>query len=72
MLSVRLSNEIEDRLNILASKTKRTKSHYVEEALQGFLDDKEDYLLALSRLEESGANITLAKVKDELGLNNDQ
>ena len=72
MLSVRLSNEIEDRLNILASKTKRTKSHYVEEALQGFLDDKEDYLLALSRLEEGGANITLAKVKDELGLNNDQ
>ena len=71
MLSVRLSSEIEDRLNILASKTNRTKSHYVEKALQKFLDDKEDYLLAISRIEDGEENISLAQIKKELGLNDE-
>jgi RHH-type rel operon transcriptional repressor/antitoxin RelB len=71
MLSVRLSKELEDRLLDLSSKTHRTKSYYVERALTQFLDDQEDYLLALARLEEKGPNISLKEAKKKLDHEND-
>jgi RHH-type rel operon transcriptional repressor/antitoxin RelB len=71
MLSVRLSERVEHRLSELSHKTKRSKSYYVEHALEKFLDEQEDYLLALSRLEEKGPNITLAEAKKQLGFLNE-
>jgi len=68
MLSVRLSKGVEHRLLDLSAKTHRSKSYYVERALELFLDDQEDYLLALSRLEEKGPNISLEEAKKQLGL----
>lgn len=67
MLSVRLSERVEHRLSKLSDKTKRSKSYYVEYALEKFLDEQEDYLLALARLEEKGPNITLEEAKKQLG-----
>ena len=67
MLSVRLSEGIEHRLSELSQRTKRSKSYYVEYALKRFLDEEEDYLLALTRLEEKGPNISLEEAKRELG-----
>lgn len=67
MLSVRLSEKIEHRLLELSEKTHRSKSYYVERALEQFLDDQEDYLLALARLEEKGPNISLKEAKKQLG-----
>jgi len=71
MLSVRLSEDIEERLTKLAHTTKRPKSHYVEVALARFLEDQEDYLLALSRLEQKGPNISLEEAKRQLGFLDD-
>lgn len=71
MLSVRLPEKIENRLEALATKTKRSKSHYVERALEIFLDEQEDYLLALARLEEKGPNISLADAKKQLGFSDE-
>ena len=45
----------------------RSKSYYVEFSLKKFLDEEEDYLLALTRLEEKGPNISLEEAKIELG-----
>jgi len=67
MLSVRLSENVEHRLSELAQKTKRSKSYYIEHALEIFLDEREDYLLALTRLEEKGPNISLEEAKKQLG-----
>ena len=67
MLSVKLSQDTEKRLNILADKTHRSKSYYVEKALEQFLNNQEEYLLALSRLEEQGPNISLEEAKRQLG-----
>lgn len=66
MLSVRLPAELERRLTELAATTNRSKSYYVERALESFLDEYEDYLLALSRLEEKGPNISLDEAKKDL------
>jgi predicted DNA-binding protein len=51
MLAVRLSPEIEARLEKLAKATGRTKSYYVKEALVRYLGEREQTLLALARLE---------------------
>lgn len=63
MRAVRLSNEIEARLMLLSERTGRSKSYYIRKAVEGFLEDKEDYLLAMARLEEKNARIPFEEVR---------
>lgn len=50
--SIRLPHEIENRLENLSTKTGRSKSFYVKEAILEYLDDIEDVYLAEKRLED--------------------
>ena len=68
MLAVRLDSEIENRLAQLAHETGRSKSYYVKQAIENFLEDREDYLLALAVLEKKEPRKTIAEVRKELGL----
>jgi RHH-type transcriptional regulator, rel operon repressor / antitoxin RelB len=56
MLTVRLPEDIESRLNVLADATNRPKSFYVREALKRHLEDIEDTYLAESALEKFRAS----------------
>ena len=51
MIGVRLSSDIEKRLDALAKATGRTKTYYVREAILEHLDDMEDAYLAEAALE---------------------
>ena len=51
MLSLRLSNDVESRLNKLAETTGRTKTFYAKEAILKYLDDMEDTYIAINRLQ---------------------
>ncbi|PTN35580.1 DUF6290 family protein [Desulfonatronum sp. SC1] len=66
MLTVRLPEEIESRLNDLADATNRPKSFYVREALKRYLEDIEDIYLAESALEKFRASGEKAIPLDEL------
>jgi RHH-type transcriptional regulator, rel operon repressor / antitoxin RelB len=68
VLTVRLSSKLETRLNKLAKRTGRPKSYYAKKALEAFLDEQEDYLIALSRLENKLPAIPLEEVVKRLGL----
>jgi RHH-type rel operon transcriptional repressor/antitoxin RelB len=68
MLTVRLTPQMETRLAQLAKRTGRSKSHYAKQAIAEFLDDQEDYLIAISRLEDDLPSIPLDKVAKRLGL----
>ena len=68
MVAVRLSKELEKRLENFAYKTNRSKSYYIRKALENFLENKEDYMLAIARLEEKNPRIPLEKVIKDLGL----
>ena len=46
-LNVRISDEIERRLEDLAKKTKRPKSFYIKDMLEKYLDEYEEAYLAL-------------------------
>jgi RHH-type rel operon transcriptional repressor/antitoxin RelB len=49
-LSIRLPQDVEDRLDHLASRTGRSKTFYVTEAIREHLSDLEDVYLAEQRL----------------------
>ena len=49
--SIRLASETEQRLDVLASKTGRTKAFYLRELINRGLGDLEDYYLAADVLE---------------------
>ena len=52
MLAIRLPEGIEERLNVLAKETGRTKTFYVREAILEYLDNLEDTYLAEKRIED--------------------
>ena len=70
--AVRLREDLEKRLNSLAKKTHRSKSFYIQRAIEGFLEDQENYLLAISRLEtyekDGKKGISLEEIEKKLGL----
>ncbi len=68
MLAIRLDPEIEDRLNLLAQKTGRTKTYYAREAILKHLEDLEDTYLAIERLEQPEKLYTIEETKRELNL----
>ena len=72
MLAIRLSEEIEIRLENLAKATGRTKIFYAREAILEYLDDMEDMYIAEQRMADIKAGrsktCTLDEVKSRLGL----
>jgi RHH-type transcriptional regulator, rel operon repressor / antitoxin RelB len=63
-----LSPKTEARLNRLAKRTGRTKAYYAKKAIEDFLEEQEDYFVALSRLEEKLPGVPLDEVVKKLGL----
>ena len=74
MLALRLPEEIENRLDVLAKRTGRTKSFYAKEAILKHLEDLEDAYLAelayVAFLESGEKSIPLEELEQRLGLKN--
>lgn len=73
MLSIRLPKEINNRLENLATKTGRTKTFYVKQAILEFLEEMEDAYLALDRIKNSTKRLSLTQVEEHIknGKDND-
>ncbi len=70
MLAIRLPENIEKRLSKLALKTGRSKTYYARQAIVEYLDDLEDYYLAVSRLEQNLPAVSFKEMEKRLGLDN--
>ncbi len=57
MLSVRLNEEMQSKLDGLSNATKRPKSFFVKEALENYLDDMVDYYEVQSRSQDNSRNL---------------
>ncbi len=67
VLSVRLTKEMEERIDKLAKSTQRPKSFFVKEALSNYLDDMEEYYEVLKRRNDPNRNlITLDELERAL------
>ena len=51
MMSIRLSKNLETRLSALSERTQRSKSFFVKKALEKFLEDEEEYQVAIEAYE---------------------
>jgi len=68
MIAVRIPKELEKKLDDLAATTNRTKSYYIRLALEEFLEEEADYLLAVERLARNNPRVSLAELEKQLGL----
>ncbi|HKT47491.1 MAG TPA: TraY domain-containing protein [Candidatus Acidoferrales bacterium] len=68
MLAIRLTPDIEKRLDALAKKTGRSKTYYAREAILEHLEDFEDYYLALARVEKNLPGLSLEEMEKRLGV----
>lgn len=59
MAGVRLPEDLDLRLSMLAAKTRRSKSYYMKEAISEYLDEYEKIYQAVSEYEVAKKNGTL-------------
>lgn len=67
-LTTKVSDTINSRLENLAKTIDRNKSYLVRKAVEYFLEEKEDYLIAIHRLEQKSKHISLEKLEKECEL----
>ena len=67
-LSIRLGPETEKKLEQLARETGRTKTWYIRRAIDEYLQDWEDYHIAISRLEKEKGEVDISTARKKLGL----
>ncbi len=64
---IRLPDDIQERLDTLAKKTGRTKSFYVREAIDRYLEDMEDVYMAETVLHQIRNGKEETYTQDEVG-----
>lgn len=70
-VSMRLSEDLAKRLNRLAKTLERSKTYIIKKALQEYIEEYEDYLIALHRLsDKEDAIITEEELVRKLGSQN--
>lgn len=70
--SIRLTPEIEQRLDFLTAQTGRTKAFYLRQMIENGIEDMEDYYLAAEVMERvrkgQEKTYSTAEVRKDLGL----
>ncbi len=67
-ISIRIPDSLDKRLNHLSHELDRNKSYLIRQAVEEFLEDREEYLIALARLSKNEKEYTLEEVEKKLGL----
>ena len=66
-VTAKLPDDLYQRLDNLCQTIDRKKSYLIRKALESFLEEREDYFIALHRLEQNNPRITLEELnKNEM------
>lgn len=68
MITARIPDDLDKSLTILAKETDRNKSYIIKRALESYLEEKADLLIALSRLEKGEETISLEEMEKKYDL----
>ncbi len=68
MIAIDLAPELDEKLELLAQETGRTKSAVAEQAIKEFLEDREDDLLGVAVLERGEGRTSMGDLRKELDL----
>ncbi|MCC8371165.1 MAG: ribbon-helix-helix domain-containing protein [Rickettsia endosymbiont of Pseudomimeciton antennatum] len=69
-ITSKLPDDLYNRLDQLGKTIDRKKSYLIRKAVESFLQEKEDYFIALHRLEQRNPRISLEKLEDNNDLEN--
>lgn len=67
-LAIRLTPETEKKLALLAKETGKSKSWCARKAIDEYLEEREDFRIALHRLKREKGETTLHEARKKLGL----
>jgi len=67
-MAVHIPAEIEDQLDAFAHRTGESKDDLVRDALLGYLEDRQDALIAAERLKHVGGRTSLEEIGRKYGL----
>ncbi len=62
-ITSKLPDNLYDRLEQLGRMIDRKKSYLIRKAIEGFLEEREDYYIALHRLEQKNPRISLQQLE---------
>lgn len=68
MISLRFPDDLDKKLENLSHELDRNKSYLIRQAVEEFLEDREEYLIALARLSKNEKEYTLEEVEKKLGI----
>ena len=67
-ITARIPEELNNILNIVSSETDRNKGYIIKKALENYLEEKADILIALSRIEKGESTISLDEIEKKYDL----
>ena len=67
-VTTKLSDNLHNILSELSNETNRSRGYIIQRALENYLEEKSDILIALSRLERGEEIITLEGLKKKYDL----
>ncbi len=70
-ITSKLPDDLYIRLDQLGRMIDRKKSYLIRKAIEGFLEEREDYYIALHRLEQKNPRISLRQLEDEADRDSD-
>ena len=68
VITTRISNELDIILSNVAKEIDRPKGYIIRKAIESYLEEKADLLIALSRIEKEEEVISLEDIKKKYGL----
>ncbi len=67
MATLQIADALSEKLHLIAQKTHQTPELCAQKALAEFLEDQEDYFLALEAMKKDGPTWTLQEVREAFG-----
>ncbi|AEK74895.1 antitoxin [Rickettsia conorii subsp. heilongjiangensis] len=68
VINTRISNELDIILSNVAKEIDRPKGYIIRKAIESYIEEKADLLIALSRIEKREEVISLEDIKKKYGL----
>jgi RHH-type rel operon transcriptional repressor/antitoxin RelB len=70
VITSKISDDLYKKLNQLGEMIDRKKSYLIRKAIESFLEEREDYYIALHRLEQKNKRISLEELDANDNLEN--
>lgn len=67
-ITARISEELDQWLSMLAKETDRNKGYIIRKAIENYIEEKADLLIALSRIEKNEETISIDELRKKYDL----